>query len=65
LVRIPKKIGKIYHSVLNEIGPELDILLNKPIEEIKNNGNDILAEAIRRMRNGEIYIKEGLMESSE
>jgi len=54
-----KKIGKIYHSVLNEIGPELDILLNKPIEEIKNNGNDILAEAIRRMRNGEIYIKEG------
>ncbi len=54
-----KKIDKIYHSVLNKIGPELDILLNKPIEEIKKNGNDILAEAIRRMRNGEIYIKEG------
>ena len=54
-----KKIDKVYHSVLNKIGPELDILLNKPIEEIKKNGNDILAEAIRRMRNGEIYIKEG------
>ena len=54
-----KKIDKIYHSVLNKIGPELDILLNKPIEEIKKNGNDILAEAIRRMRNGEIYIEEG------
>ncbi|NQV18109.1 MAG: UvrD-helicase domain-containing protein [Armatimonadetes bacterium] len=54
-----KKIDKIYHSVLNKIGPELEILLNKPIEEIKKNGNDILAEAIRRMRKGEIYIKEG------
>jgi superfamily I DNA/RNA helicase len=30
-----------------------------PIEEIKKVGNEVLAEAIRRMRNGEVSIKEG------
>ncbi|MCK4311180.1 MAG: UvrD-helicase domain-containing protein, partial [Candidatus Cloacimonetes bacterium] len=54
-----KKIDKEYYSLLKNIGSELDILLNIPIDEIKNKGTEILSEAIKRMRNGEIYIKEG------
>ncbi len=54
-----KKIDKEYYSFLKNIGSELDILLNIPINEIKNKGTEILSEAIKRMRKGEIYIKEG------
>jgi uncharacterized protein (TIGR00375 family) len=54
-----KKIDRTYQTILQNIGSELDILLNIPIYEINKKGNNILAEAIKRMRNGEIYIKEG------
>jgi uncharacterized protein (TIGR00375 family) len=54
-----KKIDRTYQTILQKIGSELDILLNIPIDEINEKGNNILAEAIKRMRNGEIYIKEG------
>lgn len=54
-----KKIDKEYYSLLKNISSELDILLKLPIDEIKNKGTEILSEAIKRMRKGEIYIKEG------
>ncbi len=53
-----KKVEKIYFSLLQNLGSELDILLELPIEDIKKNDH-IYAEAIRRMRNNEIYIQEG------
>ena len=53
-----KKVDKIYFSLLQKLGSELDILLDIPIEKIKDY-DQIYAEAIRRMRNNEIYIKEG------
>lgn len=54
-----KKINSIYLSLLENIGSEFDILLNLPIDDIKSRGDDILAEAIQRMRNREVIIKEG------
>ncbi len=53
-----QKVGKIYFSHLQNLGSELDILLDTPIEEIYKY-DKIYAEAIRRMRNNEIYIQEG------
>ncbi len=53
------RVRKAYNSLLKKDGSEFELLLNLPIEEIKKVGNEVLAEAIRRMRNGEVSIKEG------
>jgi len=53
------RVGKAYNSLLKKGGSEFNLLLNLPVEEIKKVGNEVLAEAIRRMRNGEVSIKEG------
>ena len=53
------RVTKAYNSLLKKGGSEFDLLLNLPVEKIRKVGNEVLAEAIRRMRNREIYIKEG------
>jgi uncharacterized protein (TIGR00375 family) len=54
-----KKVASEYMSLLKKGTPELDILLDLPLEEIERTGGPRLAEAVRRMRNREIYVKEG------
>ena len=54
-----KKIASAYNAVLQKAGTEFDVLMNQSIEEIKKSGGEILAEAVRRMRAGEIFIQEG------
>ncbi len=54
-----KKVTAAYNQVLQKAGTEFDILLKMNIEEIRKSCGDILAEAIRRMRAGEIHISEG------
>ena len=47
------------HKLIKECGNEFGILLDKPIEEIRACGGEMVAEAIDRMRKGNIYIKHG------
>ncbi len=54
-----KKIESEYLSTLNKLGTELDILLEIPTDIIETKTSSILAEAIKRMRNREIIIREG------
>ena len=54
-----KRIKKEYMLTLDKLGTELDILLEIPLEKIESQTSPALAEAIRRMRNREIIIKEG------
>jgi len=54
-----KTVGKPYIDLIRNLGPELDILLDKPILDIQKSGGELLAEAIRRMRNREVHIQEG------
>jgi DNA helicase II / ATP-dependent DNA helicase PcrA len=54
-----KKIKQIYAGLLQKLGCEFDILLHKDVETIRAGGGPVLAEAIRRMRNGQILIQEG------
>ena len=54
-----KKIIQTYNSLIKKCGSEFDMLLHLSIEEIRKSSNEVIAEAIRRMRNREIYIKEG------
>jgi len=54
-----KKITKVYQSLIQKAGSEFNILLNHSLDEISLYGNELLTEAIRRMKNREVIIKEG------
>ncbi|NLD39008.1 MAG: UvrD-helicase domain-containing protein [Desulfatiglans sp.] len=54
-----KTVVTAYEKLLNDLGPELDILLNRGIEDIEAAGGVLLARAISRMRNGEVIRHEG------
>jgi uncharacterized protein (TIGR00375 family) len=54
-----KKVAARYMALIKKGVPELELLLDTTIEEIARLGGEDLAEAVRRMRNREIHIKEG------
>ncbi len=54
-----KKVSLAYRVLVEKAGSEFNLLLDMSTHDIKLLGNDVLAEAIRRMRNREIRIKEG------
>lgn len=54
-----KIINKTYFEVLQKTDSELNVLINKPIDEIKKKAGQLIADAIQRMRNNQVYIKEG------
>ncbi|MCK4836328.1 MAG: UvrD-helicase domain-containing protein, partial [Candidatus Aminicenantes bacterium] len=47
------------HSMIQQLGSEFDILLNIPVETISDLANERIAEAIKRMRNGDVFVREG------
>ena len=53
-----KTVQASYERLLARLGPELDILGDLPLDEIGRAGSPLLAEALRRMRAGEV-IREG------
>ncbi len=54
-----KKVERTYHSFVRTAGSEFDLLLHMPVSEIGRTMSDVLAEAVRRMREGEVHITEG------
>jgi DNA helicase-2/ATP-dependent DNA helicase PcrA len=54
-----KKILFWYNKLLEQFGPELEILNFTGIGEIRNSGVPLLAEAIERMRKNEVIITPG------
>ncbi|UCG26834.1 MAG: UvrD-helicase domain-containing protein, partial [Bacteroidales bacterium] len=54
-----KKVDQHYLRLVNKAGSEFNILLHYDICDVKTIGGEWLAEAVRRMRNREVYIKEG------
>ncbi len=54
-----KKVEAEYQQTIQTLGKELDILLELPLGDIEKKSSATLAEAIRRMRNREIYVQEG------
>lgn len=49
-----KKVTSFYEKILAELGPELKILLDCPLDEIKASGGPILSEAVHRMRRQQV-----------
>ncbi|MCF8029243.1 MAG: UvrD-helicase domain-containing protein, partial [Desulfobacteraceae bacterium] len=54
-----KKVVNAWQATISQIGPELPVLQEMPIEQIKASGNALLAEAISRMRKKEVYRQPG------
>ncbi len=53
-----KKVNELYRHLLEKIGPEFYILKDAPVDKIKA-VNEMIGEAIDRMRNGKVIIKPG------
>jgi len=53
------KINKLYFSLLKKAGSEFNLLLHRSEKEISKIGNEVLTEAIKRMRNREVIVHHG------
>lgn len=54
-----KRVQTFYHTLLYNFGSEFKILHDTPIEKLKQSGQPQVAEAISRMRRGELFIEPG------
>jgi len=54
-----KRVQSVYMDVLTKLGNEFSILLDLPIADIEHTGGSMLAEAIKRMREGDVHIDPG------
>lgn len=54
-----KRVQGIYHELLQQLGPELDILRHVEPERIAQCGQALVAEGVRRMRDGHVAIAPG------
>ena len=54
-----KKAGAQYAAMLRELGPELFILRDAPLEDIARHADARIAEGIRRLRSGQVDIQPG------
>ena len=54
-----KTVENIYNKLINSLGSELSILSDIPIHEIESADTPLVAEAIRRVRSGEVHIEAG------
>lgn len=54
-----KKVMTAYGALIQEFGSEFDILLNVPREDLAARGSNLLAEAVERMRSGNVICKPG------
>lgn len=57
--RNSKKVRLEYDNLINQLGPELKILMDVDLEKIKRVGLVEIAEGIRRVREGDLYIEPG------
>jgi len=54
-----KRVQILYHALLRELGPELAILMERSPAEIEHTAGPMVAEAVRRMRSGEVEAEPG------
>ncbi len=54
-----KRVRTVYNDLITQHGPELQILRSLEPEKLDGNGNELLPEAIRRLRDGNVIRKPG------
>jgi DNA helicase-2/ATP-dependent DNA helicase PcrA len=53
------KVARFYETLIEKLGPELEILINVPLGDLKTAGGPEFAEAINRMRQNSVIRKGG------
>ena len=56
---VSAKVERLYKSLINKLGPELNILLDAPVEDIVRAADEKLGLAISNMRSGRVNKKPG------
>ncbi len=54
-----KAVYNMYYKILSAIGPEFKVLLDSPYGDIEKVSDQLIVEAIKRMREGRIHISPG------
>ena len=54
-----KKVSARYQSLIAALGSEFDVLLHSDLDRIEATAGDTLAEAVKRMRRGEVHVTPG------
>ena len=54
-----KKVGRYYDKAVQALGPELEILTRCAGDRIRSAGVPLLAEAVERMRSGQVHVSPG------
>ncbi|MFH1379208.1 MAG: endonuclease Q family protein [bacterium] len=54
-----KKVGFMYNQIISELGNELDLLLNVPLDHIQRIASRELADRIKRLRNKDVSVSPG------
>ncbi|MBW2170476.1 MAG: DNA helicase UvrD [Deltaproteobacteria bacterium] len=54
-----KRVTEAYHALLEKFGPEFQILRKIPVKALDRDGPPLFAEAVKRMRNGQVHIAPG------
>jgi len=54
-----KTVNTIFYNMLHKLGNEMFILLDAPLDAIQKASNSLIAEGIRRVRDGEVNIAAG------
>ena len=57
--RTSKPVVADYAALVRKMGSEIAILLEYPVDEVKRAGGELVAEAVHRMRAGEVHIEAG------
>lgn len=57
--RSSKKVQQEYNSLIGKLGPELKILMDVEINQIKEASSAEIAEGVKRVREGDLYIEPG------
>jgi PHP family Zn ribbon phosphoesterase len=54
-----KKVTELYDLLVNTLGSEFDILMKTDLIDIKKLAGEKVAEAVSKVRSGDIYIEPG------
>lgn len=54
-----KRVASAWQQLVSRVGPELTVLRDAPLEDVGREGPPLLAEALRRMRAGEVRRQAG------
>lgn len=54
-----KEVRGAWERLLRRVGPELDVLMQAPIEDVARDAPPLLGEALRRMRAGDVHATPG------